>query len=1030
MKRFLIAICCLIATVMSSYSLTVSHLRVESQINPAIDGLPHFSWQLESNERGCEQRSYQIKLYADVLWSELLFDSGIIESSESQHVLLKALSLLPSTRYYWTVTVTDNHGSESSSDEIAYFDTGLMATGWSGAEWIMYPEEGNKSTGMPRFRKTISLNKAIKNAYIYSSALGIYDLSINGQRVGHYQPDNKIVFDELKPGWTDFRKFIYYNVHEITPYLHQGANVIGADVTNGWWNGGISWGLYGDYPLGFISKIVVNYEDGSNDIFITDNSWKVTLDGPYRLGDIYDGEIYDARKEDNWQSADYNDDNWKQAVTNSYCTGELTIQKAGQVRILESRIRPSEKVVIYDGINESGTDFGIIKTIESFGAFHPFTLIKGNTSVFDFGQNMVGYVRIRFKAAEGTEIRLRYAEMLNDTGSKDRGNDGPGGSLYLENLRTAKATSYYYCKGEASETYCPIMTYFGFRYCDVIADNDLEIESIEALPISSVFDEVGNVSTNNGSLNQLFSNIMWGQLGNFVSVPTDCPQRNERWGWTGDTQVFSQTGMYNTNSEAFYRKFLSDLRDSQREDGAYPDVAPYTQLRPYGNAGWSDAGIIIPWNLYIMYGNKEILEEHYSSMEKYMDYLSNQTDEGLKYAGGGIEYGDWLAYDKCDNRYVSVVYYANDARLMSKISLALSKSKNDEFAQKAIYYNELFENIRKEFVENYWNPIPNNNTQTTFILPIFFELLNDEMTQVAITHLKECIEDNNGNLSTGFLGTSLLLPALSKSGLNNEAYAILQKRTNPSWLYSVDQGATTIWERWDSYTKERGFGPASMNSFNHYAYGAVGEWFYRFMAGIEYDENNPGFKHFYLEPVIDNSIHQTQDDFVREVKASYYSNYGKIESSWTSDENGMIHYSCKIPANTTSTLTLPVRIDLLSEDNKPIDNIEDIEIKEKLPSLTIMKLKAGNYEFKISSSATKIKNPSKVSNGISINDKIVSINDLTIKSVMLYDIAGKELNAWKGSEIQYINISNYQRGLYFLKLETNDGCIVEKIILN
>ena len=1007
MKRFLIAIYCLIAAVMSSYSLTISHLRVESQINPAIDGLPHFSWQLESNERGCEQHSYQIRLYADVSLSELIYDSGIIESSESQHVLLKALSLLPSTRYYWVVTVTDNLGNESSSDEKAYFDTGLMTTGWSGAEWIMYPEEGNKSTGMPRFRKITSLNKAIKNAYIYSSALGIYDLTINGQRVGHYQPDNKIVFDELKPGWTDFRKFIYYNVHEITPYLQNGANVIGADVTNGWWNGGISWGLYGDYPLGFISKIVVNYEDGSNEIFITDNSWKVTLDGPYRLGDIYDGEIYDARKDDNWQSVDYNDDNWKPAVTNSYCTGELTIQKAGQVRILESRIRPSEKVVVYDGIQESETDFGMIKTVESFGAFHPFTLIKGNTAVFDFGQNMVGYVRIRFKAAEGTEIRLRYAEMLNDTGSKDRGNDGPGGSLYLENLRTAKATSYYYCKGEVSETYCPVMTYYGFRYCDVIAGNDLEIESIEALPISSVFDEVGNVSTNNSSLNQLFSNIMWGQLGNFVSVPTDCPQRNERWGWTGDTQVFSRTGMYNTNSEAFYRKFLADLRDCQREDGSYPDVAPYTWGRGYGHAGWSDAGIIIPWNLYLMYGNIEILQEHYDSMERYMGWLSNNHNDGITHAGPDTDYGDWLAYDECDKRYLSVAYYANDAMLMSKMSKVLSQSESDVYAQKAHQYLSLFNDIKEEFNEVYWNPEPQNTAQSTYLLPLAFELLDGDKKNTAIFNLREAIQKNGGLLSTGFLGTSIFLPTLSKVGLNDEAYSLVLQRGNPSWLYCIDQGATTIWERWDSYTLEKGFGPASMNSFNHYSYGAVGEWYYRYIAGIEADESSPGFKHFCLKPVLDL---RDVTNRITKVEAIYYTNYGVIQSAYNVNDNGSYQYSCEVPANTKATLYLP----LLADKEERLENKVQ---KDNAGEYAIYELESGAYMFKVEpSSVTNISN-------INNNSRIVAYNSLTkelrvetgdAKEIIIYNINGNKVTSY--NNCSFVNIDTFPKGIYILNI--------------
>jgi len=1005
------------------FALTVDHLQVESQFNPAIDNAPHFSWQLHSEGHGSMQTSYQIQIFEGLDMSTLVFDTGVVLSDKSQRVIADGFMMEPSNRYYWIVTVTDNLGESATSSEIVYFDSGLMSTGWSGAQWIMFPEDGNKSTGMPRFRKEIAIDKKIKSAYIYSSALGIYDLTINGQRVGHIQTDGTVVYDELKPCWTDFRKFIYYNVHEITPYLHQGANVIGADVTNGWWNGGISWGLYGDYPLGFISKIVVNYEDGSNDIFITDNSWKVTLDGPYRLGDIYDGEIYDARKEDNWQSADYNDDNWKPAVTNSYCTGELTIQKAGQVRILESRIRPSEKVVIYDGINESGTDFGIIKTIESFGAFHPFTLIKGNTSVFDFGQNMVGYVRIRFKAAEGTEIRLRYAEMLNDTGSKDRGNDGPGGSLYLENLRTAKATSYYYCKGEASETYCPIMTYFGFRYCDVIADNDLEIESIEALPISSVFDEVGNVSTNNGSLNQLFSNIMWGQLGNFVSVPTDCPQRNERWGWTGDTQVFSRTGMYNTNSEEFYRKFLNDLRDSQREDGAYPDVAPYTWGRGYGHAGWSDAGIIIPWNLYLMYGNKDILKEHYDSMSKYMDWLSNNHDDGVTYAGPDIDYGDWLAYDECDKRYLSMAYYAHDANLMAKISKTLSATTGDVYDKNSLKHQTLFGQIKEEFCQRYWNPAPENTAQSTYLLALAFDLLDGPQKTNAILKLKEAIEKNNGLLSTGFLGTSIIMPTLSKVGLADEAYSLLLQRENPSWLYCIDQGATTIWERWDSYTLEKGFGPASMNSFNHYSYGAVGEWYYRYMGGIEADEDKPGFKHIILKPNIDT---RESDGIVNSVSAIFHSPYGKIQSRYQVYENCNFQYYCEIPANTTATLYLPTT----SADIK-LETSEDIVYKGYIDGFHCYELESGEYTLSVSPIEETVIEEIERNNAQHIiydsNSKSIYVKgEGKVDEFILYTISGHLICSKK--DFSTINVESLPKGIYIVDIKNGNNSLKAKII--
>lgn len=1023
MKRILILLMNVLLVWQTMYALTVDHLQVESQFNPAIDTAPHFSWQLHSEGHGCMQTSYQIQIFEGLDMSTLVFDTGVVLSDKSQRVIADGFMMEPSNRYYWIVTVTDNLGERATSSEIVYFDSGLMSTGWSGAQWIMFPEDGNKSTGMPRFRKKIAIDKKIKSAYIYSSALGIYDLTINGQRVGHIQTDGTVVYDELKPGWTDFRKRIYYNVHEITTYLHGGTNIIGSDVTNGWWNGGISWGLYGDYPLGFIAKVHVSYEDGTSESFVTDTSWKVTLDGPYKLGDIYDGEIYDARLEDGWQSGDYNDNSWKHPIINTYLTGELVIQAAGKVRMRNDFARQPEGITIYEGIKDGGSDYGTVNVINSFQTIPPFTLLKGQTVIFDFGQNLVGYTKMAFRAPEGTKIRLRYAEMLNDTGSKERGNDGPGGSLYLENLRSAKATSYYYSKGGEIETYCPVMTYFGFRYCEIVADNDISIESVIAIPISSVFDEISIVETDNSSLNQLFSNIFWGQLGNFVCVPTDCPQRNERWGWTGDTQVFSRTGMYNTNSEEFYRKFLNDLRDSQREDGAYPDVAPYTLGRGYGHAGWSDAGIIIPWNLYLMYGNKDILREHYDSMSKYMDWLSNNHDDGVTYAGPDIDYGDWLAYDECDKRYLSMVYYAHDANLMAMISKTLCIATGDEYEKNSLKYNTLFGQIKEEFRQKYWNPSPDNTAQSTYLLPLAFDLLDESQKTDAILKLKEAIENNKGLLSTGFLGTSIIMPTLSKVGLADEAYSLLLQRENPSWLYCIDQGATTIWERWDSYTLEKGFGPASMNSFNHYSYGAVGEWYYRYMGGIEADEDKPGFKHIILKPNFDT---RESDERVNSVSAIFHSPYGIIQSRYEVNENGNYQYWCEVPANTTATLYLPaISADIM------LETPENVVYKGYYDGFHVYELESGEYTLSVSPIQETVIEEIERNNAQHIiydsNSKSIYVKgEGKVDEFILYTISGHLICSKK--DFSTINVESLPNGIYIVDIKNGNNSLKAKII--
>lgn len=1035
MRRLLIVFIGLFFIKGLAYALTVDHLRVESQLNPAIDSMPHFSWWLHSDKRGCVQVSYQIQIYDDKEMTSMVFDSGVKESDESQRVAADGFIMSPSTRYYWKVLVRDNHGEQATSFESAYFDSGLMDTGWSGAQWIMYPEEGNKSTGMPRFRKSFSIDKPVKSAFAYSSALGIYDLTLNGNRVGHLQSDGTTEYDELKPGWTDFRKTIYYNVHEISHYLNRGINVIGSDVTNGWWNGRISWGLYGDYPLGFIAKVVVFYEDGTSDVLVTDSGWKVTLNGPYKLGDIYNGEIYNAQLEEDWQNANFNDNSWSNAIVNNYFSGSIVIQTAGQVRMRNDMARRAEKVVIYEGTIEGGSDYGKINTVNTYSSFHSFKLNNGQSAIFDFGQNIVGYVKLSFKSNEGTEVRLRYAEMLNDTGAKDRGNDGPGGSLYLENLRNAKASSFYYCKGSVSETYCPVMTYFGFRYCEITADNDIVIEAITAIPISSVREEMSHITTNNVLVNRLFDNIQWGQLGNFVSVPTDCPQRDERWGWTGDTQVFSRTGMYNANSESLYRKFLADLRDSQREDGAYPDVAPYTKERPYGNAGWGDAGIIIPWNLYLMCGNKDILYEHFASMEKYMSFLSKQHKDGLTYSGAGTEYGDWLAFDKCNNRYLSMAYYAYDAILISKMAKVLCTSQDDDYSRKSQAYERLYDAIKLEFIEHYWNPLPEESTQATYILPLAFDLLDSEKKYLAIDKLKSKIAENNGLLSTGFLGTSLLLPTLSKIGMDSEAYSLLLQRENPSWLYSVDQGATTIWERWDSYTLEKGFGPASMNSFNHYAYGAVAEWMYRYMAGIDCEATNAGFKHFILRPTPDyrDDLPEGQER-VKEVDATYNSIHGKIRSSWIALEDGSFEYSCIVPANTIATLYLPVTIPHteIFENGIVASDSEGISFVGFQDNHHIYNLLPGEYHFHTRTSTVGIKGADEEKEELNCAELFIGKNrEIIVKGnileLSLYNLSGQFIG--KTINQNFINTAGIAAGVYLLNMKSDVSTKTYKIVI-
>jgi len=1132
----LIFLCC----TMVVDALEVSHLRVESLLNPqGIDTpKPRFSWLLQSEERNVVQTSYRIVLTADPERSNLVWDSGSINSNASVDVMPRGLDLKPSTRYYWYVTIRDNKGNEATSSETAYFDTGLMSSdpnplspaiwlqssagntsesashyavdfdmylvkasaaiifaatsdrdycmwqincynydsptlrrhvyvngsstttnktipnyekkdilghmhhyrievedkeirtfidgnlidsytntvgstlmgdigmrvhGSTGEEALFdnlvltaYDYEGNatmklsedfesptsetfpdavvttfsgsqmcymqassekklmqaQSYSAPMFRKEFTLKKSIRSAKLYTSGLGVYDVFVNGKRVGHLQPDGTTIYEEMKPGWTDYRTRVFYSSHDITSLLAKGNNAIGAVVTSGWWIGDITRGAYGkNQQPGFIAKLLVTYEDGSEETFVSDLSWKTARNGAMKMGDIYHGETYDARYESAWTTADYNDNEWAAATQNTSFSGRIDAFTGGYVLQLADKVQSVKTATIYEGKKETGTDYGMINIVETHSNDH-FILRKGQAVILDFGQNIVGWPRFKVRGKAGNRLHLRFSEMLNDDGSKSRSNDGPGGSLYLANLRTAKAQLFYTLSGkDEGETYQPSMTFFGFRYCEIRPTDDVEVISIVAQPISSSTDESGTITTSDPKVNQLFSNIQWGQRGNLLSVPTDCPQRNERLGWTADTHIFLQTGMFNADTESFYRKWMQDMRDSQNENGAFPCVAPQVNSR-YGQGAWSDAGIIVPWKLYLMYGNKEILRENYASMERYMSWLATQTGDGYKYQGGGTSYGDWLSYVETDKRYVSVAYYALDAQLMAKMSRILSADDNS-YAVKAESYETLFQNIKNEFHSRYFTPNLTENSQTAMLLALQFNLLESREALTVKTRLAQALRNNNYTLNTGFVGTGIINPTLSRFGLTDYAYDLLLQRQCPSWLYSVDQGATTIWERWNSYTIDDGFGDASMNSFNHYAYGAVGEWMYRYMVGIEADEDKPGFEHFILQPHPDRRTYLPRGQtLITSAEGTYRSRYGMIHSAWKASDKNSLTYDCTVPPNSTATLYLPAanKDIVVLESGKSCEEVKGVAYTGYNNGCHIYELGSGTYHFTIDGS--------------------------------------------------------------------------------
>lgn len=809
--------------------------------------------------------------------------------------------------------------------------------------------------GMPVMRREFTAKAPIAYSRISASALGVFDLRVNGERVGLTDEDGTVAYDELKPGWTDYRSTVNYYSYDITPLLREGRNVIGVELSNGWWAGAIAHGVYGsDTPLSFIARIDVEYADGSSETIVTDESWKWANCGPLVMGDIYNGETYDARRDYSWSTPNYDASEWDGVAISKSVNPEIVSPASPAVRVRPHLARKPKSVTFYESISDNGTTFGAIDVEKVITDATSFKLKAGETAICDFGQNLVGNVKLDLKAPEGTRIRVRFGEMLNDSGRGDRANDGPEGSLYTYNLRTADATVNYTASGGSEgESYAPTTSFFGFRYCEITASSDIDITDIVAQVVGSDIEEYGELETSNKDINQLISNIRWGQRGNFLSIPTDCPQRDERLGWTGDTQIFSRSALYASDARAFYHKWMDQMRQGQRADGAYPDIAPFCNFWGYGNSAWGDAGIIVPWTVYNMTGDKLILEENYASNQKYMQFLANQAGGGYKYNGAGTSFGDWLAYEDLDAQYVSVSYYGYVATLMGHIATVLG------YEEDAAAYYQLHKDITAEFCKRYVKDDNiTMNSQTALLLPLAFDLLeNENQRKNVAAALKDRLTASGYKLQTGFIGTGILNTTLSANNMDDIAYNLLLQRENPSWLYSVDQGATTIWERWDSYTLDGGFNkhPWIMNSFNHYSYGVIYEWMMRYMAGIEVDKDVHGFRHIILQPRPDmRMIIPSNQERITHVSASTRTPFGKVASKWENCGDNRFKYTVTVPVGATATMYLPATYDdcIVTESGKPLEEAQGVELRGYDNGAFILELKSGSYTFEVNNSAS------------------------------------------------------------------------------
>lgn len=850
----------------------VHRLRCNDLCMP--DGLhgsaPSISWAVSGNA----PRITAWRIIADFSAASIaaghggLWDSGKVDADGVFNARWGGPALPRDARVFYSVQVWDNLNRTSDFAPAASFFTGLAAQDWRG-DWIgryfVLPEGravpqdtayDNRFQARPAdyLRRLFNVPRKPVRAYVYVSALGLYELYLNGQRIGDHV---------MAPGWTDYHIRVPYQSLDVTDLLTDGPNVIGAILGEGWYSGRIGHNQrragnhYGGRPA-LMLQLNIAFDNGETLCVISDDQWQ-TRQGPICYSDFLAGEMYDARLDmTDWCSATYQPENWQPVER---------IAPEPRAPLLEpSRTEPAREVAILPVRQHSTAPDG--------------------SAVFDFGQNLAGYVRMRVSAPRGTEIRLRHAERLDSDGA-----------LYTENLRYAVSEDVYICHGNGPEDYTPRFTFHGFQYVGLTASAPLQDVSFQAVAIQTDLPVTGQISTGNPMLNQLISNIFWSQRGNFLSVPTDCPQRDERYGWTADAQVFWRTAGYFMDVSSFLSKWMEDLIDGQSAEGVFPDVAPTKPLNPYrltpqpGAPAWGDAPIIMAWDHYTRYADTDLLRRCWQPFSDWMDWIERQNPDGLRINAVNNNYGDWLSIGPATHRpLINTAYWIRLADLMGRIATAIGEP--------SARWTTLATWLREAFVTGFWTEqgTLTGDTQTAYLLALDFDLLPPALRPQAAARLGTLIDAAGGHLQTGFLGVRHLAPVVCDWLSPTRAVDLLLKETYPSWGFSIVQGATTIWERWDGWTPEGGFQSTAMNSFNHYAYGAVGEWIWSRLAGIDADPTSPGFRKLRMRPIFDTRIGH--------VTAYYDAPHGRIHSAWAM-QGDSVNWQITLPADTCAHVTLP-----------------------------------------------------------------------------------------------------------------------------
>ena len=904
-KIFIFIFAALLLSTSGSAQVHVLHLLCDNRPQPLGLGnlQPRFSWQSAAGHRNIYQTAYEIRVGTDQ--SALLkgqrqkWSSRRVNSGQSVHVPYTGMPLAAGERYYWQVRVWDEDGKASPWSDASYWEMGLLtATDWK-AQWIGPGyQEDPVDRASPIFRRQFVVKSRPVRATLYITAHGLYETKLNGQRVSDQR---------FAPGYTEYDHRLQYQAYDVTNLIHQGPNTAGVVLGDGWYRGVFGpLGTYNNYgnDASLLYQLVITYKGGAKDTIISDNNWKSSTGG-IRYADFYYGEIYDARREpDGWTRNGFNDTGWSGAIIRSISKNDLVPSIVDPVR--EQEILTPIRILITP---------------------------KGE-KVIDFGQNLAGWIRCRLRGDAGDTIRIYHAEVLDKEGN-----------FYTVNLRDAKAEDTYILKG-GEQLFEPHFTFHGFRYIKLEGYKaEIRPEDFSSVALYSDLPVTGHFHCSDSLINRLQQNIVWSQQSNFIDFPTDCPQRAERQGWLGDVQVFAATAAFNKRVDNFFAKWLQDLTLAQGSDGGMPDVVPDIRnhewhRKPTGVAGWGDAAAIVPWTLFEIYNDTGRLAESYSSMQTWVEYIRRKSPRGL-WEGGG--FGDWLAPDPVvrpgsrpmtatptDLTYISECFYFYSSSLLAKAAGVLGKRED------SILYSALADTVKGAFLREYMTPDGRaiSNTQAAYVLALYIGILPPAMATQAAERLVALIHANEDHLGTGFLATPYLCFVLTQYGHADLAYTLLKQTTLPSWLYPVKMGATTMWEKWGEIMPDSSI---TEGPFNHYAYGAIGNWLYRVVAGIE--PGSPGYKKIIIRPYIGGNL--------SEADASYESDYGLIRSRWELNPEGL-DLQVEVPANTRAEVWLPSQNSgEIQEGGKPLGDIQGLNILKRQDKYTVIEIGSGNYTFTI-----------------------------------------------------------------------------------